>query len=135
MKGYVKFEKALDKIEALFKNPEFKGEFRMKTYGHHDGNHEPTERNYCGTSACLAGWLSIVDPGFGKEVGAEWDEEGYLKETSSSFERSAAKYYGFSITDTWNLFMHDLELSGAEGLKVKLSEARRIAEKARKADK
>lgn len=33
--------------------------FDLTMWGGHEGDHEPSETNHCGTSACAIGWLAI----------------------------------------------------------------------------
>ena len=37
--------------------------FYWMEWGQHEGDHDPKEKNYCGTTACIAGWCSL-DPWF-----------------------------------------------------------------------
>lgn len=46
--------------------------FNMRIWGTHPSGHKPREQNYCGTSACFAGWLSL-DPWFRKQgMAGQW---------------------------------------------------------------
>ena len=61
--GMLRLAIDLDEVEKAFKAPGFRGQFNMALLGAHDGaGHAPDEENFCGTVACLAGWLAI----FGK---------------------------------------------------------------------
>lgn len=39
-----------------------KAKFDMSAWGWHQGDHPPTEKNFCGTAACGFGWLSLSEP-------------------------------------------------------------------------
>ena len=119
--GWDRFERDLNKIEALFKDRSFKGEFRMSTFGDHSGDHEPHEENYCGTEACLGGWLAVVNP---RGFASHW-HDGTLSVGGGtfSFESNAERTYrmnkGFDA-----LFYDGIGLAGRAALKLKLKHAR-----------
>ena len=52
-----------------------KGNFDMRDWGAHKGDHEPSEDNYCGTTACLAGWLAL-HPKY-ENFRSSWTKAGY----------------------------------------------------------
>lgn len=45
------------------------GKFRMSDWGTHPAGHQPEEGNYCGTTACAAGWLSLMP---------KWRKRGFI---------------------------------------------------------
>lgn len=59
-------EEAAHDLRRL-KLPE-RGRFSMNTFGTHPIGHKPTLNNLCGTSACAAGWLSLMP---------KWRERGF----------------------------------------------------------
>ena len=46
--------------------------FDMTVYGEHLQGHEPTEQNHCGTTACAAGWLSLMPKWRARGMVAGW---------------------------------------------------------------
>jgi hypothetical protein len=58
-----------------------KGKFDMDSWGEHKGKHPPSEKNYCGFSACALGWATTI-PSF-KRAGlqAEWTRYSRPSET------------------------------------------------------
>lgn len=119
--GWDRFERDLNKVEALFKDRKFQGEFRMSTFGDHRGDHEPKEQNYCGTAACLGGWLAVVNP---RGFDSRWRrDELVVGGTTLSFEGQAVSVYRMH-NGIGSLFYDGIDLRGREGLKKKLKQAR-----------
>lgn len=126
--GWQKLLDDCDAVEAMFKQPEFKGEFKMHLWGYHRAgdDHAPQEQNFCGTSACLAGWLGIA----GKhEFKAKWVEGSLVPEDVDTYGHSfgfmARQVYGIQ-SPGW-LFESDVHA----GLAAKLRDARHSAYQAR----
>lgn len=64
---------AADYLENLTLGPS--AEFDMAIYGEHKGGHEPPDHNYCGTSACAAGWLSLDSKWRARGMVSEWEQD------------------------------------------------------------
>lgn len=137
LKGWRALEDDLNRLEDLFFEKEgFKGKFNMEDWGSHKAKgqeHEPQEENFCGTSACMAGWLAVVSRnGFD----AKWDADGSLvanSETGRSrrnfdFDWLAMEIYGMRHTEANFLFMTNLDATGKRALRDKIAEARKIVE-------
>lgn len=124
-----KFLGVIDKVEALFKQPEFKGRFNMRSFGDHvSSDHTPTENNSCGTVACLAGWMATVDKEFAKASNAEWYRDSLGWRLTVAPHVAMDRLYGISYSDTENLF-YWWEPDRGKDLAAKLREARVIAER------
>lgn len=115
-----KLEADLKKVENLFKRKNFAGDFDMSTFG--DCSDDKPDKNFCGTSACLAGWLATVQP----KLKSFWDF-GILKTDNSNdmnLVGRARSVYGLNSTEANRLFYGDIQLSGKDGLKKKITQAR-----------
>ena len=134
--GLSKLEIDLDAVEKVVAKKGFKGRFDMYSWGRHDSldEHKPAGRNFCGTAACLAGWLAICGKHeFKGNWRAEWYNpthshlhpvgyDGPFSYRSDGYITMAMEVYGLSVPDVRLLFCSGFDKS----LKVKLREARRF---------
>lgn len=125
----------LDKIEKRFNSKTFKGEFHMGYFGKHGftEDHKPEEKNHCGTSACLGGWMAIVSL---PKTEMRWlaTADGYSSlrlANESEFETFASRRYANGMYGGYtlfhNLFYNGVELKGKAAFKLKMAEARAVA--------
>lgn len=126
------WQKLLDDVQAVedrFKDPTFNGVHDQGQWGsHREGtDHSPSAENYCGTAACLAGWLGLL----GKhEFRAGWaDGELEAAIPSGSFVAQAVQVYGLSQYNACKLFE-----ARPRTLDDKLHEAREMAKGMRDAE-
>lgn len=120
--GWQKLLDDLDEIEKRFKDPKFKGTFDMGHFGLHKGHHKPAKDNYCGTSACLAGWLVTL----GKhEFRVPWIgvlTDSFVLPVNAGWGHHAQDVYGVSWEEAHKLFYE-----APTGLAGKLKQARQFA--------
>lgn len=128
--GWQKLLDDCDAVEAMFKRKTFKGEFQMTSWGRHSGerDHAPEERNFCGTAACMAGWLSIAGKHefrgkFLKRTGELVTGEPGKRRKYYTFADMARQVYGMDAYQSQNLFNSGMDMSLAQ----KLKQARHIA--------
>ena len=89
------------------------GIFDMSNWGYHTRDHSPEEKNYCGTSACAAGWLAMQPKWRERGFTAEWEQyEGewdLLPDGSSShgaWKRMTLKVFGGEAGEMiWHTFI------------------------------
>lgn len=126
----------LNRLEAKAKDPDFKGELNMTIWGLHQGEHAPENNHYCGTKACLAGWLAIVGRnGYrGKWKYREEQHWGHgvarlQPSRGLSFIDRAIENYGLSDSEAHRLFLSDLQWADTGRLSTlfeKIAEARAL---------
>ena len=93
----------VERLEALIhllENLDPKQAFDMSVFGHHLGDHKPTEadHNHCGTSACALGWAGL-NPKFNSlGLVSRWETEYNADETKleSSLTITCRGHEGFS---------------------------------------
>lgn len=121
-------------VEAIFAQPEFGGVFEMRDWGKHVGSaHKAEENHFCGTQACLAGWLGLLGKHEFKAVWGAPDTGGeatMIPNFCFSFKSMAAEVYGMSRYDAGQLF----ESGFSASLQDKLEDARTLASKLREQD-
>lgn len=131
--------KAVEKVFARRTADKVEAMFVMSDWGQHEGAHKPEEKNYCGTSACLAGWLATAGKhefrGVWRAQHDDFDHPrkvtGHLlgapKKYGNSFENMAEKVYGMSSLDAYRLFMTNTSYCGRDILEEKLADACAVA--------
>lgn len=134
--GYIKLLEDVQAVEDRFKEPTFKGEFNMATWGNttdrgglrgglYGSRPKP---NHCTTTACLAGWLAIESENGFK---GRWHDgkQHALMEYDGFFSAQAVAVYGITPGEANSLFMTSTSEGGPAVLKRKLKQARNIAKK------
>lgn len=123
--GYIDWKKDKVYVKRLLAGAKFlrelklpkKAKFDFNTIGYHVGDHKPTEKNYCGTSACAMGWFGVYkfgdfrskwEPEYEEDKVKEFNLVVYHKDYDSVYDfKAAAEYFGINLEVSHWLFNPD----------------------------